>query len=87
MKATIPTRAITVYLWGYRVGALYLDLKGRFDSETDQAFMGWTNRHALSVNGKFSSINDSDMLLVGERYGIGNAKRILEEVKDCLGGE
>ena len=45
----------------------------------------WQNRHALSVNGKFSSITDGDILAVGERYGLGTANRILAEVKAAFG--
>jgi serine/threonine-protein kinase HipA len=62
------------------------DLTGRDGFDSREAFGEWSNRHALSVNGKFSSIGDQDMLLVGERYGIGNAKAILEEIKDRLSG-
>ena len=61
------------------------DLTGRHDSVGDNAFSEWANRHALSVNGKFSSIGDADMVAVGERYGIGNAQSILEEMRDGLG--
>ena len=60
------------------------DLTGRHDSVADDAFSEWQNRHALSVNGKFSSISGADMVAVGERYGIGNAKDIIEEIRTCV---
>ena len=61
------------------------DLTGRRDSVADSAFFEWQNRHALSVNGKFSSITDDDMLRVGEVFGIGDARAILQEVKNAIG--
>ena len=42
------------------------------------------DRHALSVNGRFSNIRDDDLILVGERYGLGNARSIVEEIKSVL---
>ena len=61
------------------------DLTGIHFSVGDAAFDEWQNRHALSVNGKFSSITDGDILAVGERYGLGTANRILAEVKAAFG--
>ena len=61
------------------------DLTGRHDSVADSDFFEWSNRHALSINGKFSSISDEDMLRVGETFGIGDARSILDEVKDAVG--
>ena len=43
----------------------------------------WQNQHALSVNGKFSRITDEDVLLGGERYGIGTAPEVLAQVKSA----
>ena len=40
-------------------------------------FFEWTNRHALSVNGKFSSIGRTDLADFGARFGIGQAKEII----------
>jgi len=57
------------------------DLTGVHFTAGDSAFDEWQNRHALSVNGKFSSIADDDLLAVGERYGLGTARRVLAEVK------
>lgn len=57
------------------------DLTGSHFSAGDPEWNDWTNRHALSVNGRFSCISDEDMLAVGERYGLGTAPRVLAQVK------
>lgn len=41
----------------------------------------FSSRHALSVNGKFSSITDDDLLTVAARFGINTAPKILQQVK------
>ena len=56
------------------------DLTAFHASAADDAFSEWINRHALSVNGRFSAIRDEDMLSVGERFGIGTAAQILQKV-------
>ena len=43
--------------------------------------------HQLSVNGKFSQITDRDLLAVADRFAIGTAKKVLEQIKDILGKE
>ena len=40
--------------------------------------------HQLSVNGKFIDITDADLLTVADRFGIGTAPRILEQVKSAV---
>ena len=60
------------------------DLTGYHVSVDDPAMFDFQNQHALSVNGRFSSIRDSDLLAVAERFGIGTAKRILLEIKDVF---
>ena len=52
----------------------------------DEGFFDFVNRHALSVNGKFSAITERDLLTVGDRFGIGNAGKILSEMKKELKG-
>ena len=42
------------------------------------------NPHVLSVNGKTGLITDDDLIAVAERFGIGTAKRALNEVKEAL---
>jgi len=60
------------------------DLTGVHFSDGDPSWDDWQNQHALSVNGKFSRITDEDMLLVGERYGIGTAPEVLAQVKSAV---
>ena len=40
--------------------------------------------HQLSVNGKQSKITDDDLLVVADRFAIGTAPRVLDEVKAAL---
>ena len=42
------------------------------------------NSHQLSVNGKQSEITDGDLLAVADRFAIGTAKRMLDEVRAAL---
>ena len=60
------------------------DLTGYHFSVEDKDFEAWSNPHVLSVNGKTSNITDADLLAVAERFGIGTAKRVLEEVKAAV---
>ena len=60
------------------------DLTGSHFSATDSDWGDWQNQHALSVNGKFSRITDDDILLVGERYGLGTAPKVLAQVKSVF---
>ena len=41
------------------------------------------NGQKEKANGKFSRITDEDVLLVGERYGIGTAPEVLAQVKSA----
>ena len=40
--------------------------------------------HQLSVNGKRKDIDDEDLLIVADRFGIGTARRILDEVRNAV---
>lgn len=40
--------------------------------------------HQLSVNGKRSDISDEDLFAVADRFGIGTARRVIEEVRTAL---
>ena len=60
------------------------DLTGCHFSAVDPKWNDWTNRHALSVNGKFSGTSDKDLLAIGERYGLGTAPRTLAEIKAAV---
>ncbi len=60
------------------------DLTGsRFPSE--DPWSAQAGVHQLSVNGKHRDIMEADLLSLADRYGIGTAKRILEELKRVLG--
>jgi serine/threonine-protein kinase HipA len=41
----------------------------------------WTNQHLMSVNGKFKDITYSDLLAVADRFGIGSAPQVIEQVR------
>ena len=69
---------------GWELAPAY-DLTGVHFSDGNPDWRDWQNQHALSVNGKFSRITDEDILLVGERYGIGTAPAVLEQVKSAVG--
>lgn len=60
------------------------DLTGYHFSVDDPTMFEFSNRHALSVNGKFSSITDEDLLTVAERYGIGTARKVLKRIKEVV---
>ena len=60
------------------------DLTGCHFSAVGPKWNDRTNRHALSVNGKFSGTSDKDFLAVGERYGLGTTPRTLAEIKAAV---
>jgi len=45
----------------------------------------WTNRHLQSINGKFEGFQRGDFLAEAERFGVGTAKRVLEQVRTAVG--
>jgi len=45
----------------------------------------WTSQHQMSVNGKFRDITRADLLAEADRYGIGEASSILDQVRAALG--
>lgn len=45
----------------------------------------WTSQHLMSVNGKFSAIKREDCLALADRFGIGEATSILEEIRAAVG--
>jgi serine/threonine-protein kinase HipA len=57
------------------------DLTGVHFSDADDAWGQCQNQHALSVTGKFSNITDEDLLVVGERWSVGSAPLVLQEVQ------
>ena len=57
------------------------DLTGCHFSVADRDFNSWANLHELSVNGKTSGITDGDLLRVAERFSVGTASEVWDEVK------
>jgi serine/threonine-protein kinase HipA len=45
----------------------------------------WTNQHLMSVNGKFKDFTVADLSAEANRFGIGTAKRVIEEVRVAIG--
>jgi serine/threonine-protein kinase HipA len=41
----------------------------------------WTHQHLMSVNGKFKDFEVTDMLEEAARFGVGTAKRVIDEVR------
>ena len=44
----------------------------------------WTNQHLMSVNGRFRDISADDLLAEADRFGLGEARTILAQVRDAL---
>lgn len=44
----------------------------------------WTHQHLLSVNGKFKDFAKEDLVAVANRFGIGTAPRIIDEVREAI---
>jgi serine/threonine-protein kinase HipA len=44
----------------------------------------WNHQHFLSVNGRHEGIGRDDILVEGERYSIGRARAILDEVRAAV---
>jgi serine/threonine-protein kinase HipA len=44
----------------------------------------WTHQHLLSVNGKFSGITTADILKVADRFGIGTARGVMDQVHAAI---
>jgi len=45
----------------------------------------WTNQHLMSVNGRFRDFTADDLLAEADRFGIGEAKAILVQVREAVG--
>lgn len=57
------------------------DITGSRHYGADDAWGDFPHIHALSVNGRQHGITDGDLLAVADRFGIGNAKDILGEIR------
>lgn len=44
----------------------------------------WTHQHLMSVNGKFRDFELTDFFEEAERFGVGTAKRVVEEVRSAI---
>ncbi len=44
----------------------------------------WTSQHLMSVNGKYRNFTEKDVFLVADRFGIGEAKSIIKNVKQAI---
>lgn len=44
----------------------------------------WTSQHLMSVNGKFKDFVVDDLLAVADRFGIGSAKAVIDEVREAI---
>jgi serine/threonine-protein kinase HipA len=44
----------------------------------------WTNQHLMAVNGKFSGISRADLLAVADRFGIGTAAKVLQQIGSAV---
>jgi len=44
----------------------------------------WTYQHLMSVNGTFAGIMRDDLLIVADRFGVGTAPKVLEQVEDAV---
>lgn len=44
----------------------------------------WTHQHLMSVNGKYKNFTLADIFTVADRFGIGEAKQIITEVREVI---
>lgn len=44
----------------------------------------WTYQHLMSVNGKFAAISRADLMAVADRFGIGTAPQVLQQVSAAV---
>jgi serine/threonine-protein kinase HipA len=44
----------------------------------------WTHQHLMSVNGKFKGFAVTDLLAEAERFGVGTARRVIDEVRAAI---
>jgi len=44
----------------------------------------WTWQHLMAVNGKFADISQSDLLAVADRFGVGTAPKVLQQVREAV---
>ena len=44
----------------------------------------WLKQHLMSINNKTTRITDNDMLTIADRFGVGEAKKVLNDVRGAL---
>lgn len=44
----------------------------------------WTHQHLMSVGGRFKNFNRADLLKIADRFGIGSAKDVIEDVVQAI---
>ena len=44
----------------------------------------WTSQHLMSVNGKYKGFTQDDLLALADRFGIGEATRVIDEVRSAI---
>ena len=44
----------------------------------------WTHQHLMSINGKFKNLTAADLLAEAERFAIGTAPRVIEQVRQAI---
>lgn len=44
----------------------------------------WTNQHLMSVNGKYKHFTSEDILKVADRFGVGEAKQLLVQIREAI---
>jgi len=44
----------------------------------------WTNQHLMAVNGKFKGFDVADLLAEANRFGVGSAPRVIDEVRAAI---
>jgi serine/threonine-protein kinase HipA len=44
----------------------------------------WTNQHLMSVNGKFKDFKRADLRAVADRFGVGEARAVIEQVREAI---
>lgn len=44
----------------------------------------WTSQHLMSINGKYKNFTLDDMMTVADRFGVGEAKNVIDEVGGAI---
>jgi serine/threonine-protein kinase HipA len=45
----------------------------------------WTNQHLMSVNGRFADFTRQDLMAEADRFGVGEARAIIDQVSAAVG--